>query len=123
VVAFEPSCLNCKYYIQYNSNPDLGLCKRFKDLSYDDKQYMFTNKLAITCRNNEELCGLYGNYFQDDLLNTQIVNNKKSNFEDKDEVEQLERDFFEIFQKIKKHNKRLIYKKTNDLYKLFRRSE
>ena len=38
-----------------------------------------------------------------------------------EEIEQLERDFFEVFQKIKKHNKQRIYKTTKDLYKLFKR--
>jgi hypothetical protein len=37
-----------------------------------------------------------------------------------DEIEQLERDMFELMQKIKKHNKRNIYKTTKDLYKLFK---
>jgi hypothetical protein len=38
-----------------------------------------------------------------------------------DEIEELERDFFELFQKIKKHNTKIIYNSTKDLYKLFKK--
>jgi hypothetical protein len=40
---------------------------------------------------------------------------------EEDELEQLERDFFEIFQKIKKHNRKRIYKTSQELYKLFKK--
>lgn len=38
-----------------------------------------------------------------------------------DELEQLERDFFEIYQKMKKYNKKRIIQTTRDLYKLFKK--
>ena len=38
-----------------------------------------------------------------------------------DEIEQLEKEFFEVFQKIKKHNKKRIYKTNKDLFSLFKR--
>ena len=37
------------------------------------------------------------------------------------EIEELERDFFDLFQKIKRFNTKRIYKTTKDLYKLFKR--
>ena len=37
------------------------------------------------------------------------------------EIEQLERDFLELFQKIKRFNTKRVYKTTKDLYKLFKR--
>lgn len=40
-----------------------------------------------------------------------------------DEIEQLEKEFFDVFQKIKKHNKKRIYKTTKDLFSLFKRND
>jgi hypothetical protein len=40
-----------------------------------------------------------------------------------DEIEQLEKDFFEIFQRIKRHNKKVVYTAGKDLYKLFKRNK
>lgn len=37
-----------------------------------------------------------------------------------DELEQLERDFFEIYQKMKKYNKKRIIQTKHDIYKLLR---
>jgi len=39
---------------------------------------------------------------------------------EKEEIEQLEQEFTEIYQKIQKHNKKNIYNKNKDLYKLFK---
>ena len=38
-----------------------------------------------------------------------------------DELEELEREFFEIYQKMKKYNKKRIFQTKQDIYKLFRR--
>ena len=40
-----------------------------------------------------------------------------------DEIEQLEKDFFDILQRIKKHNKKKIYNTSKDLYNLFKRNK
>ena len=39
---------------------------------------------------------------------------------EKDEIEELEKEFTEIYHKIQKHNKKNIYNKNKDLYKLFK---
>jgi hypothetical protein len=117
-LSYEPSCLTCKFYKINTVNTSVGTCERFKVLSSSNSNdtYTFVNKFAINCRNNEELCGKLGKGYQPKL----DENIKKENEDDDDEIEKLEKEFFDIFQKIKKHNKRQIYKKTTDLYKLFR---
>jgi hypothetical protein len=136
-------CSNCKYFIPHNRNiEELGLCKMFQNISYDKKteaeikipNYAFHN------RNNENLCGKAGFLYESKELDTpnseindnndkNIISNKLNELNNRccgevnetDEIEQLEREFFEVFQKIKKHNKKQIYRTTKDLYKLFKK--
>ena len=128
IYAYNPPCTDCKYYIPNENKPLIGTCKRFKDFTFYNNKHILVNKLATTCRDNEELCGINGNSFQYNLFNQEIADDYENlknrccgEVNETDEIEQLERDFFEILQKIKKHNKRQIYKTTTDLYKLFRR--
>jgi len=139
-IALETFCTNCKYYIPNNrGNNDLGLCKMFINKCYHrGKEYNLPN-YAIHCRNNENLCGKTGNLYEPinvnldknkiniDLQNDLNILNEINNrccgeVNETDEIEQFEKDFFEIFQKIKKHNKKNFYGSTKDLYNLFRRN-
>jgi hypothetical protein len=135
VFSLEPSCNSCKFYIPHKTNPDFSLCNMFKNNVYLNNKSTLVSNLASHCRSNENLCGKEG------FLYEKIDINEKSSIIDKEisdeyeelknrccgevneteEIEQLERDFFEVFQKIKKHNKQRIYKTTKDLYKLFKR--
>jgi len=128
--AYNPYCFNCKFFIPNDIDPHLATCKRFKDFSYYNNKITLVNKLAINCRDNDNLCGINGNSYQTNLLNKQLADDLDNlsnrccgEVNETDEIEQLERDFFDILQKIKKHNKRNIYNTSKDLYKLFRRSE
>ena len=130
VIGFKPDCFNCKFYIPHDINSDLATCQRFKDFSLGKENYKLINKLAINCRQNEDLCGINGNSYQESPDNKQFVDDLENltnrccgEVNETDEIEQLERDFFFILQKIKKHNKKRIYNTTKDLYKLFRRSK
>jgi len=79
---------------------------------------------AMHCRENENLCGksgyLYENKDKDNDLE-ELQNRCCGEVNENDELEQLEREFFEVFQKIKQHNKKRIYKTTQDIYKLFKK--
>jgi len=136
VVALEPSCTTCKFYIPNNRlHNDLGLCSMFKTTSYHrNKEYILPN-YAIHCRENENLCGKTGFLYESlptsiDNTEEEQINNELNELNqrccgevnEKDEIEQLEKEFFEVFQKIKKHNTKQIYKTTKDLYKLFKKS-
>jgi hypothetical protein len=130
VIGFKPDCFNCKFYIPHDINSDLATCQRFKDFSPCKENYKLINKLAINCRQNEDLCGINGKSYQESPENKQFVDDLENltnrccgEVNETDEIEQLERDFFFILQKIKKHNKKRIYNTTKDLYKLFRRSK
>jgi len=127
ICGFEPSCSSCKFFVPHHSkNSELGLCSIFKNLCYHKDKEILLSNYADHCRNNEQLCGKNGMLYE---LNTN--KNKESNqlidlrflndfdelnnkccgeVNEKEELEQLEKDFFDIFQKIRKHNKARFYK-------------
>ena len=134
--AFEPSCTSCKYFIPHSRQIDeLGLCKMFTNNLYDKEKNRDINiaNYAYHCREDEKLCGKAGFLYEHkdsenkkaelQLRNDLIELNNRccGEVNETDEIEQLEKDFFEIFQRIKKHNTKKIYKTTKDLYKLFKK--
>lgn len=139
ISALEPSCITCKHFLpNQNRNPDFGFCKAFKNTCVYKGAEVSLPNYASHCRNNENLCGKTGflyevlniekeeknyNAIETNIQNelNELKNRCCGEVNEKDEIEQLERDFFEIFQKIKNHNKKKIYKTTKDLYKLFKR--
>jgi hypothetical protein len=132
ILSYKQSCTNCKWFILPNNvlNTDIGLCSRFKETYYDKGVEKVMYNFATHCRSNENLCGkdalLYEenneikqlNIEQDDLNNRCC-----GEVNETDEIEQLERDFFEIFQRIKKHNKKRIYNTSKKIYKLFKKND
>ena len=142
IIAFEPSCTTCKFFIPHetNNSPDLGLCTFFKDkVYYDNGNEVLIGNLAIHCRKNENLCGKSGFLYEpiNDINNKNDKNDNEifekyenvknlccGEFTDKkdlDELEKLEKDMLEIFQKMRKHNTMRVYKNSKDLYKLFKK--
>jgi hypothetical protein len=128
--SYEPSCSSCKHFIpHFKNNNDLGLCKMFKTTPYPDTNILISN-FAVHCRNNENLCGKSGNLYEPDSEIIQkkfyddyeeLNNRCCGEVNEKYELEELEKEFFELFQKIKKHNTKRIYKTSKDLYKLFKK--
>jgi hypothetical protein len=106
--ALEKSCSNCKFYIPTVRNNDLGLCKVFKETPYVDKNVAIHN-FAIHCRNNENLCGKDGIFFEPAInyINEFRVDN---DIDDDFEIEDIKKEFYEVLRKMKKHNKKRIYK-------------
>ena len=144
VLAFEPPCSSCKHFVpNVKIFDDLGLCNMFNDVSiYKDKKYVLAN-YAVHCRENENLCGKSGFLYEAinvDADKNQINKNVNKNseikindsfdelndnkyFKELDETEKLEKEFFDILQKIKKHNTKRIYNRSKDLYKLFKKDK
>jgi hypothetical protein len=144
-MAFDPPCSSCKFYIpNKKEHLELGLCKMFTtNVSPKSNTIETLPNFAIHCRNNENLCGKSGFLYEkaeSDNKNSNIEPDPESGFEreiineyedlknrccgevnEEDELEQLERDFFEVFQKIKKHNRKRLYKTSQELYKLFKK--
>lgn len=158
-VAYEISCVSCKWFIPKNN--DLGLCKMFKDTYFNSKKKEnIIYNFAMHCKNDENLCGKSATFYQDkndhdkndhDESDYSIYEKNKlndyNNYSDydyyneydeydefdelknrccgevneKDELEQLDKELFDILQIIKKHNTKRIYAATKDLYKLFKR--
>jgi len=145
--AFEPSCSSCKFYIPSNTNnPELGFCRMFKNTCYNKGAQVLLPNYAQHCRENENLCGKTGFLYEaniditkeinkqqvgqaeqvdNDIINefNEINNRCCGEVNEDDEIEQLEKDFFDILQRIKKHNKKKIYNTSKDLYKLFKRDK
>lgn len=130
VFSYEPSCTSCKHFIPHFTNkPDLGLCKMFKNTNYIDTDIVI-HDFAVYCRNNESLCGKPGHLYElnDDSVQKKFLDDYEElnnrccgEVNEKYEIEELEKEFFELFQKIKRHNTKRIYKSTKDLYKLFKK--
>jgi hypothetical protein len=144
IIAFDvPACSSCKWFIANNKgNPDLGLCKLFKYTYIHKGKEMIQHDFSAHCRSSENLCGKAGFLYEsinannDENKDTNNDENKNKNsilndydelsnrccgeVNETDEIEQLEKEFFEIFQRIKKHNKKRIFTASKDLYKLFR---
>jgi hypothetical protein len=108
----------------------------FKNMPYNSKGKEVTiYNFAAHCRNDERICGKSGFLYEAkdedcvdvsetdyDELN-ELNNRCCGEVNEKDDIEELERDFFEIFQRIKKFNKKRIYNTSKDLYKLFKRND
>jgi hypothetical protein len=135
--AYEPSCVSCKWLIgNKNLNPDLGLCRMFKE-SYSFNDNIIKYNYALQCRENEKLCGKSG--FLYEPINKNIIETSEKigilndydelsnrccgEVNEKDEIEELEKEFFDIFQRIKKYNKKRIFSASKDLYNFFRKSD
>ena len=142
IFAYERSCVSCKWFIHIPNNKennDLGLCKMFKNTYNAKGKEVTVHNFATHCRNDERMCGKSGFLYEAkdeatvDVSETEIMNdynelNELNNrccgeVNEKDDIEELERDFFEIFQRIKKFNKKRIYNTSKDLYKLFKRND
>ena len=117
----SPPCYLCKHFIpNVKAFDDLGLCRMFKEVStHKGKQYTLPN-YAVHCRENENLCGKAGHLFEAKKTDE---TKKIGEIEKTDETEELEREIFDMLQKIKRHNKKRIYNTTKDLYKLFKRDK
>ena len=136
LLAFEPPCSSCKYFIpNQKGSLDLGLCKMFTTKVYPKEGSVSLPNFAVHCRNDEHLCGKYGylhepvsenhveiitKYLKEEekqdpkLVNEyeDLKNRCCGEVNEREELEQLERDFFDIYQKIKSYNTKRIYKST-----------
>ena len=135
--AYQPACSSCKHFIPHYKGysdgiSDLGRCQIFKNtITTKTGQYVIYD-YATHCRNNEHMCGINGVFYEpiDSKMDvpeeiTSAVDELKNRccgeVNEKEELEQLEKEFFELFQKIKKYNKKTICKNTKDIYKLFKK--
>ena len=132
VKSLKPSCQTCKFFIPNKINDNLGQCTMFQDTVYDDKQQVTLQKnLAIHCRNDENLCGKSG-YLYEPIENHEYAKKFKNyqyikklcgddfvNETNLDELERIERDLIDVFQKMRRHNLRAIYNTPKSISKLF----
>jgi hypothetical protein len=87
----------------------------FQETTYSSG-YIRLYNFAKHCRNDENLCGKSGFLYEDNpeiiyQLN-ELANKCCGEVNEKNELEELERDFFEIFQRMKKYNTARKYRST-----------
>ena len=133
VYSFNPSCRTCKFYVSNDKNEELGLCNMFQDTVYHNNEKSLQRNLAVHCRNNENLCGKSGFVYEpikNDEFEKRIEHYesikkiygedfiKEKNLE---ELEKIEKDLIDVFQKMRRHNLRTIYNTPNSISKLFKK--
>ena len=116
VCSYSPGCMSCKHFIpNKNLNTDLGLCKMFQETIYNNG-YIRLYNFATHCRSDENLCGKSGFLYEDNpeiIKEYEELNNKCcGEVNEQNELEELEREFFEIFQRMKKYNTARKYKSS-----------
>lgn len=130
--AFELHCMNCKFYLENKLNPKLSCCKMFKNITYEKGKEKIIYDYVDHCRKDENLCGKEGFLYEENILEKEkkIIDEKYEELNNRCcgevneqyELEQLEREFLELFQKMKRYNSKKILKTTKDIYKLFKRN-
>jgi hypothetical protein len=136
--SYSPPCSSCKWFIpNKKSTPanDYDLCGFYKENYEILGKQMTLYEFACHCRNNENMCGSKGAMYEYndktyDITNLDLNEEYKElqnrccgEVNEADEIEQLEKEISDVMLKIKKHNTRHIYKTTQDLYKLFKRTK
>lgn len=117
ITSVIPSCSNCKWFLpKENGFGDVGFCKIFKEtyLNKELGRVMTYYNFASHCRKNENQCGPEGNLF--DPIDTDKVEEVKELEEmindynnrccgevnEKHEIIQLEKDYYNLMNSIKK---------------------
>lgn len=131
--SFSPECSSCKHFIPDKVSPILGLCNMFQDTVYHNNEKTLVKNLAIHCRNNQHLCGQNGFLYEPiqtkDMASTfdqyeyikTICSHEYVDESDLDELEALEKEMMYIFQKTRRHNKKIINKKFGYIYSIFKK--
>jgi hypothetical protein len=135
VHSFAPSCSSCKFFIPNGDKPDLGLCSMFQERINDSN---LVKNMAVHCRNDENQCGESGFLYESNKTNpTEKDSKKMENYEyiksvcsgefvdddDLTKLEKLELEMVNAFQKMRRHNKKIIYKNVKNIYNLFKKKD
>ena len=131
ILSFDKPCYKCNHFIPNLKNPELSLCGMFKESFYFDKNKdTMIENFAIHCRRDENLCGKSGYLFDPINTNTNseanepICDDENKGIEYIEEnlaqLENYEKEFVEIFQKMRRHNTKMVYRTPRELYKLFK---
>jgi hypothetical protein len=132
-----PICTSCKYFIPNNNGDfDYGLCKMFKNSFNCDGNTVEMFDYASHCRKNKNLCGENG-YLYESKSNDNVVKDEKeiSNIIEKidelnnqccgevcetNELDEIERELFLLFQRLKKYKKKNLKKFGKTFYELIK---
>ena len=136
-----PDCTSCKYFIPNNNgNPDYGLCKMFKNSFNCDGNTVEMFDYASHCRKNSNLCGDNGYLYElksndnsNDNLNKddveisgilekidELKNQCCGEVCETNEIDEIERELFLLFQRLKKYKKKQIENLGKNFYDLIK---
>ena len=137
VYSFKPSCSTCKFFIPNNDKPDLGLCNMFQDKLYNKDNSVLVKNMAAHCRRDENLCGESGFLHESNKTNENEQVERMETYEyiksvcsgeyveedDLTKLEKLELDMVNTFQKMRRHNKKIIHRNLKNIYKLLKKKD
>ena len=138
VYSFTPSCQSCKFFISNDKNEHLGQCSMFQDAVYHNNVKTLQKNLAIHCRSDENLCGKSGFVYEPVNADKEVNADTEKKFEhyeyikklcaddfieetNLEELEKIEKDLIDVFQKMRRHNLRTIYNTPKSISKLLRK--
>jgi hypothetical protein len=118
-----PDCTSCKYFIPNNNGiQDYGLCKMFKNTFNCDGNTVEMFDYASHCRKNKNLCGENGYLYESKSADNLVKDEKEiSGIIEKidelrnqccgevcetNELDEIERELFFLFQRLKKYKKK-----------------
>jgi len=123
-LSYNPSCSSCKFFIpDKNIHSGLGLCKMFQNTVYEYGKgtgYIRLYNFAAHCRNDEKLCGNPGYLYEPNVQEKnrllheydELSNKCCGEVNEQDELDELEREFAEVFAKMKRYNTARKYKSS-----------
>ena len=139
IVAYRPipDCTSCKYFIpNTNGNKDYGLCKMFKNNFNCDGNTVEIFDYASHCRKNNNLCGVNGYLYEaktlDNVVNDEteisgilekideLKNRCCGEVCETNEIDEIERELFLLFQRLKNHKKKQIENFGKTFYELIK---
>jgi hypothetical protein len=132
-----PDCTSCKYFIPNNNgNPEYGLCKMFKNTFNCDGNTVEMFDYALHCRKNANLCGKNGYLYESKTVDNQVKDEREiSGILEKidelknqccgevcetNEIDEIERELFLLFQRLKKYKKKQIENLGKTFYDLIK---
>lgn len=137
VLAYNPDCTSCKYFIPNNNgNVEYGLCKMFKNSFNCDGNTVEMFDFASHCRKNKNLCGEKGYLYELNTTDNQVKDEREiSGILEKidelknqccgevcetNEIDEIERELFLLFQRLKKYKKKQIENLGKTFYDLIK---
>jgi hypothetical protein len=105
------SAANALIFNTPNRNSIMNKCLMMENLDTNTNTNINTNTNTNINTNSDEIINKYN----------ELINRCCGEVNEKDEIEDLEKEFFDLYQKMKKHNKKNICRTIKEINKLFKK--